>query len=177
MCIRDRWRIKDTAKFFKTTNGYSGYAERLLEQRINNALRAAFGERTISEVISGERLNIMSALKDSANEGSSNLGIEVIDVRLKQIDLPEEVSMSVYSRMRADRERVATKYRSDGRSESEKIRANADAQVTVILATAKADSAKIRAEGDGIAAAIYNDAYTKDSKFYTVLRSLQAYER
>lgn len=170
-----KWRIVNVAKYFKTTNGLLSHAQRLLEQRINNALRASFGERTISDVISAERENIMSTLKDKANENSDNLGIEVVDVRLKQIDLPKEVSLSVYQRMRADREKVATKYRSDGRSASEKIRATADADVTVILASAKAESAEIRANGDAEAAAIYNNAYEKDSKFYNVLRSLEAY--
>jgi len=171
-----KWRIKDIAKYFKTTNGVLVHAQRLLEQRINNALRASFGERTISEVITAERENIMSTLKDRANENSNTLGIEVVDVRLKQIDLPKEVSLSVYERMRADREKVATKYRSDGRSQAEKLRAKADADVTVILATANAESAQIRASGDAEAATIYNNAYEKDSKFYNVLRSLQAYE-
>ena len=170
-----KWKISDVAKYYKTTNGLLEHAQRLLEQRINNALRASFGERTISDVISAERENIMSTLKDKANENSNNIGIEVVDVRLKQIDLPKEVSLSVYERMRADREKVATKYRSDGRSAAEKIRATADADVTVILATAKSDSAKIRASGDTEAAAIYNDAYEKDQGFYNVLRSLQAY--
>lgn len=171
-----KWRIKDVAKYFKTTNGVLIHAQRLLEQRINNALRASFGERTISEVITAERENIMSTLKDRANDNSDNLGIEVVDVRLKQIDLPKEVSLSVYERMRADREKVATKYRSDGKSQAEKIRAQADADVTVILASANAESAEIRASGDAEAAAIYNNAYEKDSKFYNILRSLQAYE-
>ena len=169
-------RIKNVAKYYKTTNGLLMHAQRLMEQRINNALRASFGERTISDVISAERENIMTTLRDKANENSENLGIEVVDVRLKRIDLPKEVSISVYQRMRADREKVATKYRSDGRSQAEKIRATADADVTVILATAKADSASIRAKGDGEAATIYNSAYEKDSKFYNILRSLQAYE-
>ncbi|MBT4804228.1 MAG: protease modulator HflC [Legionellales bacterium] len=171
-----KWRIKNVAKYYKTTNGVLMHAQRLMEQRINNALRASFGERTITDVISAERENIMSTLRDKANENSDNLGIEVVDVRLKQIDLPKEVSLSVYQRMRADREKVATKYRSDGKSQAEKIRAAADADVTVILATAKATSADIRAKGDGEAAEIYNNAYEKDSKFYNILRSLQAYE-
>lgn len=170
-----KWKISDAAKYFKTTNGLHEQAQRLLEQRINNTLRASFGERTISDVISAERENIMSTLKDKANENSNNIGIEVVDVRLKQIDLPKEVSLSVYERMRADREKVATKYRSDGRSAAEKIRATADADVTVIMATAKSDSAKIRASGDAEAAAIYNTAYEQDQGFYNVLRSLQAY--
>jgi membrane protease subunit HflC len=170
-----KWRITDVAKYFKTTNGLLTHAQRLLEQRINNALRASFGERTISDVITAERENIMTTLKDKANENSSNLGIEVVDVRLKQIDLPKEVSLSVYQRMRADREKVATKYRSDGRSAAEKIRATADADVTVKIATAHAESAEIKASGDAEAATIYNNAYEKDAKFYNVLRSLQAY--
>lgn len=172
-----KWKIKNVAKYYKTTNGLVMNAQRLLEQRINNALRASFGERSISEVISGDRVNIMDNLRDKANEYSGNLGVEVIDVRLKQIDLPKEVSLSVYQRMRADREKVATKYRSDGKSQAEKIRAEADAKVTVIIASAESDGANIMAEGDASAAKIYNDSYEKDKSFYSVLRSLQAYER
>lgn len=172
-----KWRIVDVAKYFKTTNDFLAHAQRLLEQKINNTLRAAFGERTISDVVSGERINIMETLRDRANSSSQNFGIEVVDVRLKQIDLPKEVSMSVYERMRTDRERVATKYRSDGRAEAERIRAGSDAEVTVILANATFDSAKVKAEGDAEAAKIYNDAYMQNTSFYNLLRSLQAYEK
>ena len=172
-----KWRITDIAKYFKTTNDFFLYAQRLLEQRINNTLRAAFGQRTISDVVSGERVDIRETLRDKANSSSQNFGIEVVDVRLKQIDLPKEVSMSVYERMRTDRERVATKYRSDGRAAAEKIRAGSDAEVTVILASAAFESAKIKAEGDATAAKVYNDAYMQDTGFYGLLRSLQAYEK
>ena len=171
-----KWKIVDIAKYYKTTNNYFLHAQRLLEQRINNTLRAAFGERTISDVVSGERIDIMNTLKNKANDSSENFGIQVVDVRLKQIDLPKEVSMSVYERMRTDRERVATKYRSDGRRQAEQIRATSDAEVTVILATAKEQSATIKAQGDAQAAQIYNDAYTKNKAFYGLIRSLQAYE-
>jgi modulator of FtsH protease HflC len=172
-----KWRITDVAKYFKTTNDFFIHAQRLLEQRINNTLRATFGERTISDVVSGERIDIMEILRDKANSSSQNFGIEVVDVRLKQIDLPKEVSISVYERMRTDRERVATKYRSDGMAAAEKIRAGSDAEVTVILANTAFDSAKIKAEGDATAAKVYNDAYMQDTSFYELLRSLQAYEK
>ena len=172
-----KWRITNVAKYFKTTNDFMMHAQRLLEQKINNTLRAAFGERTISDVVSGERINIMDTLRDKANASSQNFGIEVVDVRLKQIDLPKEVSISVYERMRTDRERVATKYRSDGRAEAERIRAGSDAEVTIILANATFESARIKATGDAEAAKVYNDAYMQDTSFYGLLRSLQAYEK
>ncbi|MBM94016.1 MAG: HflC protein [Legionellales bacterium] len=181
-----KWRIEDLPLYYKRTaarmslaqmssNGSIGALEELLGQKINNALRAEFGQHTISEVVSGERLNIMSKLQASANESAKNLGVKVIDVRIKRIDLPNEVSQSVFERMRADRERVATKHRANGRAEAEAISAKADAQRTVIEATALAEGAAIRAKGDAEAAKIYNDAYLKDESFYMLFRSLKAY--
>lgn len=170
-----KWRIKDLPLYFKRTAGLSFRAERLLQQRTNGAVRAAFGERTITDVVSGEREAVMGLLRTKANETAKKLGIEVVDVRVKGIDLPEEVSVSVFQRMSADRERVATKHRSDGRSAAEKVRAGADAKVTVMLAQAKAQAAGIRAQGDAQAAAIYNQAFSQDPKFYQFWRSMEAY--
>ena len=171
-----KWRIKDFPLYYKRTSGIDLRTQTLLQQKVNDALRAAFGKRTISEVISGERMNIMALLKEAANTSAHSLGVNVTDVRIKRIDLPKEVSESVFSRMRAEREQVATKHRSDGKAEAEKIRANADANVIVTLATAKNDAAQIRAKGLADAANIYATAYNKDAKFYAFYRSLIAYK-
>jgi len=170
-----KWKIDDVPAYYTRTGGFSNRAQQLLQQKANNALRAAFGTRSITEVVSGERGEIMSTLKNKLHESARSLGISVIDFRIKRIDLPKEVSLSVHARMRAERERVATKHRSYGRAEAERIRAKADAKVTVIKAQAKMDAAKIKAIGLSKAAAIYSVAYRKDASFYSFYRSLQAY--
>lgn len=170
-----KWRIQNLAQFYKSTSGDVSKAEYLLMQKVNDALRAAFGERTISEVVSGERSEVMKLLKSKADEGANALGISVVDVRIKRIDLPQEVQESVYSRMSTDRERVATKHRAQGKSESEKIRAQADANVTLTLAKARQEAARIRAKGQEEAAGIYNQAYGSDPAFYKLFTSLYAY--
>lgn len=171
-----KWRIDDLPLYYTRTDGFANKAETLLEQKVNDALRAAFGKRTITEVISGERGNVMDLLKQKADESAKDLGIKVIDVRIKRIDLPEEVSDSVFSRMRVEREQAATKHRSDGKAKAESIKANADALVTIILAKAQEKGAKIQAQGDAKAAQIYAEAYKKDADFYALYRSLQAYK-
>lgn len=170
-----KWKIDDLALFYTRTDGIAARAEHLLQEKINDALRAAFGQRTVSDVVTEERGNIMSWLKHQADAGAKNLGIKVIDVRIKRIDLPQEVSMSVYERMRTEREQVATQHRSDGKAAAEAIRAEADANATVLLATARREAARIRAEGLAKAAAAYAKAYQQDSSFYSFYRSLEAY--
>ncbi|GAB4393602.1 MAG: protease modulator HflC [Gammaproteobacteria bacterium] len=170
-----KWRIKDIALYFTRTGGNSLRAETLLEQKLNDGLRAEFGRRTIRDVVSGERRDVMLALQKQADESAHELGIEVVDVRIKRIDLPTEVSSSVYERMRAERERVATEHRAEGKSRAEAIRATADARVTVILATADQKSKEIRGDGDAQAARIYADAYNRNPDFYAFTRSLDAY--
>ena len=170
-----KWRISDLPLYYKRTAGDSQKVDTLLTQQLNDGLRAQFGRRTIKEVVSDDRAQIMTALNKRADSSAKNLGIEVIDVRIKRIDLPEEVSNAVYERMRAERERVAKEHRSEGRAQAEAIRTNADAQATVIVAGAKADANKLRAAGDQTAAKIYADAYSKDAEFYTFMRSLSAY--
>lgn len=187
-----KWRINNLPRYYKSTGGSSVLAETLLEQSLNNGLRAEFGKRTISEVVSGKkdrddetessvksgRKEIMGLLRKQSNETSQkNLGIEIIDVRIKRIDLPTEVSSAVYDRMRAERERVATEHRAEGKSKGEAIRADADAKVTVILAQAQSDSKRIRGVGDAMAAKIYANAFSKDSEFYAFIRSLRAYKK
>lgn len=171
-----KWRIANPALYYQRTGGQSRRAELLLRQSIDDALRAAFGERTINEVVSGQRSDVMNLAKDAVEKSSHYLGINVVDVRVKRIDLPKEVSDSVYERMRAERERIATKHRADGRKEAEKIRAGVDAKVTVTLAQASADAQKTKAKGQATAARTYADAYGKDATFYAFMRSLMAYE-
>jgi modulator of FtsH protease HflC len=170
-----KWRIKDFPLYYTRTGGNSFRAESLLSQKINDALRAQFGVHTISEVIADDRENIMSALRTQADVSAEGLGISVIDVRIKRIDLPQEVSQSVFSRMRADREKVAAQHRADGKAQAEAIRAKADATATVIVAKAKADAANIRAQGDKEAGLVYIKAYGKNYSFYNFYRSLKSY--
>ena len=170
-----KWRIDNLPLYYKRTGGYADRAQMLLKQKINDALRAAFGKRDIKEVVSGERLNIMDLLKKKANKSARDLGITVIDVRIKGIDLPKEVRSSVFQRMSTEREQVATKHRSQGKASAEAIRANADAAVAVLVAQANADAQRTRAAGDTKAAIIYTRAYKKNPKFYAFYRSLRAY--
>lgn len=172
-----KWRINDVPLYYKRTGNYAIRAKMLLKQKINDALRAAFGKRDIKEVISGERTNIMALLKEKANQSAESLGIQVTDVRIQGIDLPKEVRESVFQRMRTEREQVAAKHRSQGRAQAEAIRASADANATIAIARAKTEAQGIRAEGDAKAAAIYMKAYRKNSGFYAFYRSLQAYNQ
>lgn len=170
-----KWRINDLPLYYKRTNGNIQKVNTLLSQQLNGALRAQFGRRTIKEVVSDEREQIMHALSKKAAKTASSLGIQVVDVRIKRIDLPEEVSNAVYERMRAERERVAKEHRSEGRAKAEAIRAQADAEAAVIVANANATAQGLRAEGDAGAGKIYIAAYSKDATFYNFMRSLQAY--
>lgn len=170
-----KWQVEDLPLYFKRTGGYKIAAERLLQQKINNALRAAFGERTIAEVVSDERLKVMRLLLTKADQSAKSLGVKVVDVRIKRIDLPKEVSKSVYQRMSTEREQVATKHRSDGKAEAESLRAKADAQAQVIVATARAQGAQLRADGDAQAARVYA-VYHADPTFFNLWRSLTAYQ-
>ncbi len=171
-----KWRIEDVGLYYQRTSGDPFRAQTLLEQQVNDALRAAFGQRTITEMVSGERVNVMLLLKDSANKTARNLGIWVADVRIKTIDLPKEVSETVYGRMRTKREQVATQYRSDGRAKAEAIQAAADAKAVVAIAEAKARAAGLRAQGVALASSVYAQAYQKDADFYAYVRSLEAYK-
>ena len=171
-----KWRITDIEKFYTATRGNIVSANTLLEQRINRALRDQFGARTIQEVVSGERTQIMSVVTSTTSNLSDELGISVIDVRTKRIDLPAEVSNSVYQRMRAERDRVAKGFRARGAEAAERIRANADREREVILANAYRDAETIRGEGDAQATEVYAAAFTKDREFYSFYRSLNAYQ-
>ena len=171
-----KWRITDIEKFYTATRGNVVSANTLLEQRINRALRDEFGERTIQEVVSGERTQILNVVTSTTSNLTDELGISVMDVRTKRIDLPAEVSNSVYQRMRAERDRVAKGFRARGSEAAERIRANADREREVILANAFRDAETIRGEGDAQATEVYAAAFTKDREFYSFYRSLNAYQ-
>ncbi len=170
-----KWKIENLPLYYTRTGGNPERARILLKQKINDALRAAFGKRSLKEVVSAERMNIMNILKSTANKSARNLGVKVIDVRIKGIDLLQQVQESVFQRMRTKREQVATQYRYQGKAEAEKIRANADANAKVMLATAKTNAQQTRAQGDRESSAIYTKAYSKDPGFYAFYRSLETY--
>ena len=171
-----KWKIDDLPLYYKRTGGIPDRASTLLTQKINNALKAAFGKRTIQEVVTDDRLSLMKILMAKADESAEPLGIKVVDVRIQGIELPREVQESVYNRMSTEREQVATKHRSQGKAKAEKIRASADANVVISIAGAKAKAQQTRADGDKQAANIYLNAYNKDATFYAFYQSLQAYQ-
>ncbi|TCN89014.1 protease modulator HflC [Shewanella fodinae] len=183
-----KWRIKDFEMYYLATNGgIKANAEALLQRKINSDLRTEFGKRTIKEIVSGvsedasrqgegsTRDELQRRALENAAKSASDLGIEVVDVRVKQINLPANVSNSIYQRMRAERQAVAKEHRARGKEEAEKIRARTDANVVVTLSNARRQGQVMRGEGDAIAAKIYADAYKKDPEFYRFLRSLDAY--
>jgi len=172
-----KWRIKDVAKYFTTTGGDEERAKRLLSQRVDTGLRNEFGTRTVKEVVSGERDQLMNSLTSMLDEiAQEELGVQVIDLRVKRIDLPLEVSESVYNRMRTERERLARELRAQGNEVAEKIRATADKDKTIILADAYREAEETRGNGDAKATATYAEAYSKDPEFYDFTRSLKAYQ-
>ena len=171
-----KWRIDDFARYYLSTGGNKLQAEALLKQKVNNGLRSEFGTRTIGQIVSGERSALMNQAMEQAATSSDALGIEIVDVRVKQINLPTEVSNSIFQRMRAERDAVAREHRSEGQEQAEVIRANIDAKVTVMLADAERNARQLRGEGDALAAQIYADAYSKNAEFYSFLRSMDAYK-
>ncbi|BFM48610.1 protease modulator HflC [Marinomonas sp. THO17] len=171
-----KWKIDSVAKFYQATSGDEFVANRVLSSRVDTGLRNKFGERTMHEVVSGERDLLMTELRDDLNKVAQNeLGISIIDIRVKRIDLPPDVSESVYQRMRTEREREAREHRSKGLELAEGIRADADRQKVVLEAEAQRDAEMIRGDGDAQAAAIYAEVYKQDPEFYEFYRSLQAY--
>ncbi len=172
-----KWRIIDAEQFYKSTGGNMARTKNRLAQIIKTGLKSEFSKRTIADVVSGERSEIMSSIAQLAKKDIAEFGIEIIDVRIKRIDLSQEVSNSVYRRMQAERQRVAKEFRSKGAEEAEIIRAAADKKRTIILADAYRDSEKIRGEGDALSANNYAQAYTKDVDFYSFYRSLESYKK
>lgn len=170
------WRITDVERFYTATSGDESRANALLAQRVNDGLRNKFGERDLQEVVSGQRDALMNELTTELNTYvADEYGIEVIDVRVKRIDLPDDVRSSVYERMTSERQREAQQLRSRGNELAIGIEADADRQEAVLLVEAYRDSERIRGEGDAQAAAIYSAAYTQDPEFYSFTRSLNSY--
>lgn len=171
-----KWRIEDLARYYKSTGGNELKAQTLLEQQLNTSLRAEFGKRSISEVVSGGRDDVMDMLRDNAEQRAAELGISVVDVRIKGIELPENTSNAIYQRMRADMQKIANRHRADGNAAAEAIQASADAQVTILLAKAQSEGQMLRAHGQAEAAATYSAAFGKNKEFFAFYRSLKAYE-
>ena len=171
-----KWRISDVKQFYTSMGGDIRRANMRLSQIIKDGLRSEFAARSVQDVISGERSQVMDNITTAANRQAKEFGIEIVDVRLKRIDLPKEVSESVYRRMEAERTRVAKDLRSQGAEAAERIRADADRQRTVLLADAYKQAETLRGEGDAKASKIYADAYTKDAEFFAFYRSLTAYK-
>ena len=173
-----KWRIIDTEKFYISTGGTMASANIRLSQNNQDALRSEFSKRTIKEVVSDQREAIMASVKSKLKSiAEEEYGIEVIDVRIKRIELSQEVRNSVYRRMDAERKALANKYRSEGAEEAERIQAFADKERTIILANAYRDSEKIRGEGDAISASNYAKAYSEDVDFYSFYRALESYKK
>lgn len=172
-----KWRIDDLTRFYTAVLGDETQARLRLDQIIKDGMRGEFSKRSINEVVSGERSQIMNVLTGSAAQQAKDLGIAVIDVRIMRIDLPADVNSAVYRRMEAERTRVAKDFRSRGYEASERIRADADRQRQVVLAEAYRDSERVRGEGDATAADIYAKAYSKNAEFYALYRSLNAYRQ
>ena len=172
-----KYKIVDAETYYTSTNGgQSRVAEDTLQRRIKDKLRNEFGKRTLIEVVSGDRDGLMLALKNSLGEDSAQLGVEIIDFRVKRIDFEREIRASVFERMKTERNRIAEELRAEGRELAEEIRANADKERTIILAEATREAEKIRGQGDAIAAGTYAEAFNKDPEFYDFTRSLKAYK-
>lgn len=171
-----KWRIQDVGEYYKATGGNEGLAMNRLAKRVNDGLRNAFGTRSLHEVVSGQRDELMLEIKNLLNSRvGDSLGVEVVDVRVKRIDLPSEVSDAVFRRMEAEREKEARELRSQGFEQAEKIRSSAEREKTIIEATAYSEAERLRGEGDADAASTYAAAYNKDPEFYAFMRSLNAY--
>ena len=172
-----KWRIIDVKQYYVSVRGDEMLAQTRLSQTVNASLRDEFGNRTVHDVVSGERDKIMEIMRQKADADARKIGVEVVDVRLKRVDLPQEVSESVYRRMEAERKRVANELRSTGAAESEKIRADADRQREVVLAEAYRNAQEVKGTGDAKAAAIYAGAFQENPDFYGFYRSMDAYKQ
>ena len=172
-----KWRIKDVRQYYVSVQGDEGLARVRLTQAVNGSLREEFGKRTIHEVVSGEREQIMDLMRERADQIAREIGVQVLDVRLKRVDFTPEVSESVYGRMQAERKRVANELRSTGFAEAEKIRADADKQRQVVIAQAYRDAQRLKGDGDAKATAIYARAFERNPEFYAFYRSLEAYRQ
>lgn len=172
-----KWRIADVSSFYRATRGDLNRAQNRLESIMKDGLRNEFSTRTIKEAITGERGEIMNALREKASDAAKQLGIQIVDARVSQIDFTESISESVFERMRTERQRVAQDFRSRGKAEGERIRAIADRQAVIIEADAYKEAEKIRGNGDAKSAEIYANAYQSNPEFYAFYRSLGAYRK
>ena len=172
-----KWRIVDVKQYYISVGGDERRARDRLNKTVNDSLRAEFGKRTVYQVISGERDEIMELMREKVDVDARKIGVEVLDVRLKRVDLTQEISEAVYRRMEAERKRVANELRSTGFAESEKIRADADREREIIIAEAYRDAQQIKGDGDARAAAIYAGAFKKNPEFYSFYKSLEAYKQ
>jgi membrane protease subunit HflC len=170
-----KWRIRDVAKYYVTVSGLQSNVRARLAQRVNDSLRQEFGKRAVKEVISGDRAEIMELVRLDVDKEASEFGVEVLDVRLKRVDLDPEVSERVYSRMEAERSRVAKELRAQGAEAAEIIRADADRQREITVANAYREAEQLRGEGDAVATLTYANAFGRDPEFYRLYRSLNAY--
>lgn len=170
-----KWRIEDVRQYYISVQGDEARAQTRLAQTINSALREEFGKRTVHDVVSGEREEIMRVVRDSVGEDAKKIGVAIVDVRLKRVELPQEVSEAVYRRMEAERKSVAAELRSEGFSAAEKIRAEGERAREVIIAEAYRDAQRVKGEGDRKAVAVYARAFSENPEFYSFYRSLEAY--
>ena len=170
-----KWRVIDVRQYYVSVRGDPTAAEARISQTVNDALRAEFAKRTVHDVVSGERQKIMDTVADKVDKDVKNIGVEVVDVRLKRVDLVPEISSDVYRRMESERKRAANELRSTGSAEGEKIKADADRQKQIIVAEAYRDAQRIKGEGDAQAARIYAEAFGRNPEFYSFYRSLEAY--
>ena len=171
-----KWRIQDVKQYYVSVQGDETRAQTRLSQTVNAALREEFGKRSVLDVVSGERDKLMEAVSKKVDEDAKKIGVDIVDVRLKRVELPQEVSESVYRRMDAERKSVASELRSQGFSDGEKIRAEADKDREIILAEAYKKAQRIKGEGDQKASAIYGNAFSGNPEFYAFYRSLEAYK-
>jgi membrane protease subunit HflC len=172
-----KWRIIDVRQYFVSVRGDPVAAEARISQTVNDALRAEFARRTVHDVVSGEREMIMSTVADKVDKDLKNIGVEVVDVRLKRVDLVDEISTDVYRRMESERKRVANELRATGQAEGEKIKAEADRTRQIIVAEAYRDAQRVKGEGDAQAARIYAEAFQRNPEFYSFYRSMEAYRQ
>jgi len=170
-----KWRIADVKQYYISVQGDEARAQTRLAQTINSALREEFGKRTVHDVVSGEREEIMRVVRDSVDEDAKKIGVAIVDVRLKRVELPQEVSEAVYRRMEAERKSVAAELRSEGFSAAEKIRAEGERAREVIIAEAYRDAQRVKGDGDRKASAVYAKAFSENPEFYSFYRSLEAY--
>ncbi|HZO23161.1 MAG TPA: protease modulator HflC, partial [Steroidobacteraceae bacterium] len=172
-----KWRIKDASRYFQATGGREDLAGERLAEIVKDGIKSVVAQRTLEQIVSSERAAVTGDMFGQASRNVANLGIELVDVRVQRIDLPDDVSTRVYESMKQNFAKIASRLRAEGQSESVRLRSSAERQRTEILANAERDALRTRGEGDAQATQTYSKAYSKDPEFYAFYRSLQAYER